>query len=102
MLHICYTLPIFRIKKAPIGAVACPQWGIISIDRLKTYKVVYPIRLSNLLHASVFNWDWNELTISDDVHSFTIRLNDDRLSYFNIAPSYVTSDTRWILFGTAE
>ena len=26
MLHICYILPIFRIKKAPIGAVACPQW----------------------------------------------------------------------------
>lgn len=29
MLHICYILPIFRIKKAPIGAVACPQWGPI-------------------------------------------------------------------------
>ena len=31
MLHICYILPIFRIKKAPIGAVACPQWGIKSL-----------------------------------------------------------------------
>ena len=29
MLHICYIQLILSIKKAPIGAVACPQWGPI-------------------------------------------------------------------------
>lgn len=36
MLHICYILPIFRIKKAPIGAVACPQWGVVPDGKTDT------------------------------------------------------------------
>lgn len=83
-----------------LGAIS--QWGVISIDSLKTYKVTYPLKLSNLLYAAVFNWDWNNLTNKDEVHSFTIRLGDDRYNSFNIAPSYTTQDTRWILFGTVE
>lgn len=78
------------------------QWGVISIDSLKIYKVTYPLKLSNLLYAAVFNWDWNDLTTKDEVHSFTIRLGDDRNNSFNIAPSFVTVDTRWILFGTVD
>ena len=78
------------------------QWGVISIDSLKTYKVTYPLKLSNLLYAAVFNWDWDNSTTKDEAHSFTIRLGDDRYNSFNIAPSFVTVDTRWILFGTVE
>lgn len=80
----------------------CIQWGVISIDSLKIYKVTYPLKLSNLLYAAVFNWDWNDLTSKDEVHSFTIRVGDGRQDYFVIAPSYATQDTRWILFGTVE
>lgn len=81
---------------------AYSQWGVISIDSLKIYKVTYPLKLSNLLYAAVFNWDWNDLTSKDEVHSFTIRVGDGRQDYFVIAPSYATQDTRWILFGTVE
>lgn len=43
MLHICYILPIFRIKKAPIGAVACPQWihGNIIGNTEKSYPIAF-------------------------------------------------------------
>lgn len=78
------------------------QWGAISIDSLKIYKVTYPLKLSNLLYATVFNWDWDNSTTKDEVHSFTIRLGDGRQDYFVIAPSHATKDTRWILFGVVE
>ena len=41
MLHICYILPIFRIKKAPIGAVACPQWGHVQENELHSYPIAF-------------------------------------------------------------
>lgn len=55
MLHICYILPIFRIKKAPIGAVACPQWvSKKNSTGYATDRITWPIRYSHIYSASVF------------------------------------------------
>lgn len=54
MLHICYILPIFRIKKAPIGAVACPQWGI-GVYTGTILTVNLPISTARIFYASSFD-----------------------------------------------
>lgn len=56
MLHICYILPIFRIKKAPIGAVACPQWVDVKCNVGDGNKVVLtPLVVYSKLFGIVFS-----------------------------------------------
>lgn len=102
MLHICYILPIFRIKKAPIGAVACPQWGELGLNDLSA-TMAFPISFKRRPPVAVpYDVLYNGTLDSQQV--ITIDLGNTTTTNITLltVSRYSLGSVRWVAAGESS